>query len=375
MAELEGMATSPEALQARIAAERGQAGGETATGVAETATTETATTETQATEGVTQTQAVDWIAEFNKTFGTQYKSHEEIKPLTELPSKIKEYEEKENSYKAFVEQEKGYKSKIEELESSLNPLKHFSSPEAYIAERLRIQHPDKNPILLQEIATTDLTKLDDVKVLVKSILLEQPDLAESAVEEYLQEEYGIDKDTPREEWSNALKTKIKIKAAEKRKELAVLKSQIKTPEVLTPEQRAAKVEEAKEATKKAIAPYADKFAQYDKFARTIGDKQFEFVVPDDYKAELKSMFETFFLAGNEVNENTLTAIQDVRDGQMLLRNFDHVYRSIESDVEARVKKEYDERLGNAAPPNTATATDDGNGAERPDGMGAFLKRH
>jgi hypothetical protein len=60
---------------------------------------------------------------------------------------------------------------------------------------------------------------------------------------------------------------------------------------------------------------------------------------------------------------------------MLLRNFDHVYRSIESDVEARVKKEYDERLGNAAPPNTATATDDGNGAERPDGMGAFLKRH
>ena len=369
MAELEGMATSPEALQARIAAEQGQAGGETV--VAETATT--AATETQKAEGATQAQAVDWIAEFNKTFGTQYKSHEEIKPLTELPSKIKEYEEKENSYKTFVEQEKTYKSKIEELESSLNPLKHFSSPEAYIAEQLRIQHPDKNPILLQEIATTDLAKLDDVKVLVKSILLEQPDLAESAVEEYLQEEYGIDKDTPREEWSNALKTKIKIKAAEKRKELAVLKSQIKTPEVLTPEQRAAKVEEAKEATKKAIAPYADKFAQYDKFTRTIGDKQFEFVVPDDYKESLKPMFETFFLAGNEVNEANLTAIQDVRDGQLLLKNFDHVYRAIESDVEARVRREMDKQLGNETPPNTATATDEGSGAEKPNGFGAFLK--
>lgn len=370
---LEGIAKSPEELAARMAGDQGQVGNEAVAGAA-TATAEATTTETQA-AGVTQTQAVDWIAEFNKTFGTQYKSHEEIKPLTELPSKIKEYEEKENSYKAFVEQEKTYKNKIEELESSLNPLKYFSSPDAYIAEQLRMQHPTKNPVLLQEIATSDLSKMDDLKVLVKSILLEHPDLAESGVEEYLESEYGIDKDTPREEWSNALKTKIKIKAAEKRKELGELKKQINLPEVMTPEQREAKAAEQRDNTKKALEPYADKFAKFDKFTRTIGDKQFEFLVPDEFKAGLKPMMEAFFLAGNEINETNLEAIQRVRDGQMLLDNFDAVYRAIWSDAEAAVRKEVDALLGNNAPPNTATASDEGTGAESPHGMGAFLKKN
>jgi hypothetical protein len=142
---------------------------------------------------------------------------------------------------------------------------------------------------------------------------------------------------------------------------------------MTPEQMEAKIAEQKEATKKAIEPYAEKFAQYDKFARTIGDKQFEFVVPDEYKEGLKPMFEAFFLSGNEVNEANLNAIQEVRDGQMLLHNFDSVYRAIESDVEARIRREIDEQLGNTAPPNTATATDDGGTQEKENGMGAFLR--
>lgn len=367
--EKEGIATSPEQLAARIAAREAKASGAAPDPIitegAPAAETTTPTTPA----------GVPWIDEFNKTFGTQYKSVDEVKPLTELPNKLKEYQEKETSYKAFVEQEKGYKAKIAEYESSLNPLKYFSSPDAYIAEQLRIQHPTKNSILLQEIATSDLGKMDDLKVLVKSILLEQPDLAESDVEEYLNSEYGIDKDTPREEWSNALKTKIKIKAAEKRKELGELKKQINLPEVLTPEQREAKAAEARENTKKALEPYAEKFAQFDKFNRTVGDKQFEFVVPDDYKESLKPMFEAFFLAGNEVNENNLEAIQKVRDGQMLLENFDSVYRAIESDVEARIRKEHDIELGNTTPPNTAAASDEGLEKERTNGIGAFLRNN
>jgi hypothetical protein len=365
--EKEEIATSPEQLAARIAAREAQASGAAPEPIITEGAPAAETTPPMTPAGV------PWIDEFNKTFGTQYKSVDEVKPLTELPNKLKEYQEKETSYKAFVEQEKGYKAKIAEYESSLNPLKYFSSPDAYIAEQLRIQHPDKNPILLQEIATADLKGMDDLRILTKSVLLEQPDLAESDVEEYLASEYGIDKDTPREEWSNALKTKIKIKAAEKRKELETLKKQITLPEVLTPEQLEAKATEDREKTRKAIEPFAEKFSQFDKFQRTIGDKQFEFVVPDEYKGNLKSMFETFFLAGNEVNETNLDAIQRVRDGQMLLENFDSVYRAIESDVEARVRKEIDKQLGNETPPNTATATDAGAGAERPDGFGAFIK--
>jgi hypothetical protein len=86
------------------------------------------------------------------------------------------------------------------------------------------------------------------------------------------------------------------------------------------------------------------------------------------------MFEAFFVnGGQEVNETNLATIAELRDSLMLKRNFADIYRAIETDVEARVKKTYDERLGNAAPPNSSTSTDQGEAAQRSDGIEAFLK--
>lgn len=362
---MEGMATSPEELMARMAAEQGEGATETTAQQPE-APAEVATEEAQS-------SSTSWLQEFNKAFGTEYKEADEIKPLFELPSRVKEYEEKEESYKSFKEQEKSYKVKIEDLQSSLNPLKYFSSPDAYIAEQLRVQHPDKNPVLLHELATKDLKSMDDFDILVKSVLLEQPDLAEKDVRQYLEGELGVDPETPREELDASVRTKIKIKAAEKRKELGVLKSQISLPEVLTPEQAEQQKAEQLTKVKETIKPYADKFAQFDKFSTDVGDKKFEFVVPDEYKESLKPMFEAFFLSGNELNEQNLQTVSELRDALLLSRHLPSVYRAIETDVEARLRQETDEKLGNTTPPNTSTATDGGAEVESPHGMGAFLR--
>jgi len=360
---MEGLATSLEELSARE-----QGSGQQATGVAEEGGTQAAqgaAPEAEGTPPVTEApQSVDWLTELNKSFGTQYKSADEVKSIFELPSKVKEYETEMETLKASAENEKVYKKKIQELESSLNPLTHFSSKEAYIAEQLRKQHPDKNQSLLQDVATKDLSQMDALDVLINAVMLNNPDITKEEAQDWVYDKYVIDPDVPRDEWSAGVKSKVKIAANEARKELNTLKSSIALPEILTEEQAEQRRAEGVEKLKKQIKPLADKFAQFDKFQRQVGDNSFEFVVPDDYKAGLPTMFEEFFVKGGaEVNEESLSAISELRDSLMVYRNFDNVYRAIESDVSARIKKEYDEILGNTPPPNQATAP------EQTDGLG------
>ena len=369
---LKGMATSPEELAARK-----QGDGQNATAGAATTDDAAGTTEPLQEEGsaaATAPPAVDWLTEMNKTFGTQYKTADEIKPIFELPSKVKEYEEKVKVAEAYPEKEKSYQNRIKELESSLNPLTHFSSKEAYIAEQLRKAHPDKSQTLLQDVATKDLAKMDALDVLVNQVMLDNPDVSKEDARAHVYNEYGVDADTPEGEWSAAVKTKIKIKANEARKELNALKASVTLPEILTHEQVEQKRIEQVEALKKQIKPLQEKFAQFDKFTEKVGENEFEFAVPEDYKSQLSAMFEGFFVqGGNEINEDNLGVITELKEALMLKRNFANIYRAIETDVAARLKKEYDERLGNTQPPNGATATDFGAAPARVDGFEAFLK--
>lgn len=369
---LKGMATSPEELAARK-----QGDGQNATAGAATTDDAAGTTEPLQEEGsaaATAPPAVDWLTEMNKTFGTQYKTADEIKPIFELPSKVKEYEEKVKVAEAYPEKEKSYQNRIKELESSLNPLTHFSSKEAYIAEQLRKAHPDKSQTLLQDVATKDLAKMDALDVLVNQVMLDNPDVSKEDARAHVYNEYGVDADTPEGEWSAAVKTKIKIKANEARKELNALKASVTLPEILTHEQVEQKRIEQIEALKKQIKPLQEKFAQFDKFTEKVGENEFEFAVPEDYKSQLSAMFEGFFVqGGNEINEDNLGVITELKEALMLKRNFANIYRAIETDVAARLKKEYDERLGNTQPPNGATATDFGAAPARVDGFEAFLK--
>jgi hypothetical protein len=205
-------------------------------------------------------------------------------------------------------------------------------------------------------------------------MLDNPDVSKEDARAHVYNEYGVDADTPEGEWSAAVKTKIKIKANEARKELNALKASVTLPEILTHEQVEQKRIEQIEALKKQIKPLQEKFAQFDKFTEKVGENEFEFAVPEDYKSQLSAMFEGFFVqGGNEINEDNLGVITELKEALMLKRNFANIYRAIETDVAARLKKEYDERLGNTQPPNGATATDFGAAPARVDGFEAFLK--
>ena len=70
------------------------------------------------------------------------------------------------------------------------------------------------------------------------------------------------------------------------------------------------------------------------------------------------MFEAFFVnAGNEVNEENLAMMDELKNALLLKRHFKQIYKTIEADVSTRVKAEYDSRLNNTHPAGTQSAAE------------------
>jgi hypothetical protein len=311
-----------------------------------------------ATEPTTEQPA--FFEEINKRFSTELKSEDDFKSLLEASKQVQSYKEKEQTWSAFETEKESLTNKITELESQLNPLSYFSSPEAYKAEQLRKQMPSKDPLILQEIVMQDVNKMDSFEVLVKEKMLSTSGLKKENVEAALMKKYGIDSDTPREEWDDIAKTEIAIDAQAAREKFEELKSKVELPDVKTQEQIKAELDSLKENKIKEIAPYQNKFKSFDKFTRKIGDEQFEFDVPSDYKESLDDMFKGFFVEGNlPVNETNLETVVELRDAFFLLRNFDKIHEVIKKSAVSETVEKTDELLHNRQPQNTATRSDDG----------------
>ena len=308
---------------------------------------------------------------FNKNFSTQYKSDDEIKALLDTPKKISDYETRLKDYEDLKKSAEDRQKKIDELESLNDPLKFFSSPDAYIAEQLRILNPDKDPILLHEIATTDVSKMGDFDLLVKAMKMFIPGLPEggAGVRDVLNEKYGIDPEIDPKDWDNKIKTKIAIDAATERNRINQLKTGIKLPTVVSKEERERLAEEALAKKEQSLTPVKDQFVKFDKFQI---EGLIDYDVPAEYKEKSAELFDGMFLdAGLEMNEaNLKTAIQ-LRDSNFLYENFGKIKEVIVKEAQAALKKELDKELNNETPPNTATATDQETKEELP-GIGKLI---
>jgi len=317
-----------------------------------------------------------WLEEVNKLYKTEFKAPEEFSKHLEKAKKADEYEPK---FSEFENNEKKYKQQLQELQSSLkeiqNPLSYFSSQEAFVAEQLRKQHPDKSPYVLQEIVTRDNKTMDDVDVLIKNQMLETPDLigGENGAREYILDKYGIDPDTPNTEWTTTVRNKIKIEANAARKVWEELKKTVQVPNIATPEQKEAERVRAKEELRTKIVPLKETFSKFDKFTEEIEDgKIFDFNVPDEYKEDLGQMFETYIVdAGVEPTAENLANIEELKKALLLSKYFKQIYKTIEGDVETRMKAERDKLLGNENPSNTHSATE----IEETDEIKKFNKEH
>ncbi len=331
---------------------------------------------------------IDWLGEVNKNFKTDFKTTEDFGKHFEKAKKVDEYEPKISEYETRIKQ---YEDQVQKLDSSLkdlnNPLSYFTSQESYVAEQLKKQHPDKHPVVLQEVVTTDSRKMDDLDVLVKDALLTTPGLkgGELGAKETILFELGLDEsymDKPKEEWPISVQNRIMIKANAARKAWDELKGTVQLPKVTTPEEKEAEIVRQVEERKKQLSPLQETASKFDKFHVDIDEGEvLDFNVPDEYKQVLPDMFETYFVKGGvEPTKENLASFEELKEALLLRRNIKQIYKVIKGDVEAKEKAARDKLLGNENPTNTKTGleitneSDDMKKFNNENGLGKLLGR-
>jgi len=300
----------------------------------------------------------EFFESFNKRFSTQFKADDEVKNILDLPKKVSEYETKLKASEELAKSIENYKKRIEELEGSQDPLKYFSSPQAYVAEQLRIKYPKSNPVLLQEIAMTDVSRMDDLDVLIKDkqLFVHEPP-KEQVIKSIILKKYGIDATVPPEEWDELSVGEMKLDAAAARDKINGLKEVIQMPEVITKEQREQVERDALAQKEQAIAPLREQFRKFEKFVhKDIPD--FGFDVSSDYQSKLPDMFQAMFIDANmEPNEENYQSMVELRDALFIYQYLPKLREVWVKEGETKAKEVLDEKLHNTEPPNTTTATD------------------
>jgi hypothetical protein len=319
-----------------------------------------------------------FIENLNKDFGTTYKSRDELKEVFGLPKKITEYETKIKESENLAKSIEDYKKKIEELEKLEDPAevvkKYFSTPDAYVAEQLRIKYPNSNPSLLYEIATSNVDEMSDFDVLVKAKKLFVPKVAKGGydVEGSVMRKYALEAGSKPEDWDINAKTDMAIDVAVERDRFSELKRQIKLPEFPSKEQRAKEEADALAKREQALTPLKEQFAKYDTFKHT-GIENFIMDVPTEYKTKLPEIFDGFFGAGLEPDQENMQSAQELRDALFVLEYLPKLREIWIKEGDTIATKRFDELSHNIQPPNTTTATDQGTGEPKQPGLDQYSK--
>lgn len=312
----------------------------------------------------------EFIENFNKRYGKQYKTDDDIKGLFELSKKITEQEGRLSDYESIKKAADERQRKIEELESLNDPLKFFSSPESYVAEQLKIKYPNRDTALLHEVVTTDVDKIGDFDLLIKAEKLFNRNLPEGGryVKDVLYKRYGIDAETDLKELDGATLTQIAMDANAVREKIGALKKEVELPQVMTPEQREQAKADALAKREQALAGVRDEFTKFEKFSI----EGFEYDVPTEYKQKAADLFNGYFIdAGVEMNEENLKLALQLRDANFLYENFGKIKEVIAKQAQTASQAKVDEELHNETPPNTATRTDQVQD-EQPQGIGKLV---
>jgi len=358
---LEGFNTTPPPeLQAMMDAEKN----------IETQTTEprageptpASVTEPQATEtgqvAEIKAEPDTFIETFNKRYGTAYKADDDIKGLFDLPKKVTEYEGKVKEFDATKSQAESYKKELEDLKNQ-GYSEFLSKPliqKAYVAQQLLEKYPDKDPFMMQEIAMSEVDKMDDLEVVAKERKIRYPGVKLENQKAIILNELGIDPATTPEEWDSLAKDKLTMMAGDARLRIKELTNGVEIPKYQTKEEREKLLADALQRKIELTTPIKERFCQFNEFVNKKGDFRFE--VPNEYKEKIPDLFQGMFIdAGLEVNEENLTIAEKIKRSNFLDEYFDQMMDIRIKEAQAIVQARVDAELNNTVEPKTQTATD------------------
>lgn len=317
------------------------------------------------------------VESFNKFFETDYQSEDDIKGIFEKASKVSDYDEKVQKLTEYETSLKDKESMIAELKESIDPMSYFPSEEAFKASMLKIQFPDKDPVIIEKMIKTDLSKSDNFQVLIDEKLMENPGLEgdRTRAANLLKKQYGIDPDDNPEEWDSVTKDQLMVDANAAKKRFSELTDKIELPAVLTPEEKKAEKEKAMAELKESWKEPINRIAQYEKEAikDDKGETILEFDVPKDFKDTISQYAEAMALNGEfPVNEDTLNFMESDIRKNMVYQNLPKILEVYRNKLESSWQEQKDKEEGNTEPPNTQTAPSEPTAGKKPSGMQQFL---
>ena len=297
------------------------------------------------------------ISDFNAFFGTPYKEESELKDVlkraTEYGDIQKKYTDAETARKALEDKNK-------ELEASLDPMKYFSSPDAYIAEQIKKQMGDVDPSVVTKLLSHEKTKMANFDLLVYDWLMQNPDTigGVEGAKKVLAKKYDVDLSDSTEEWDPVAQNMMMADARAVERKIAKLKSEVKLPEPLSPEAIAARRAEAVEKAKATWAPYVGDIANFDKLVVPGDDGKplLEMEVPKAFRDTLPEYIQGVIeQTGLEPTPDNLKEIVDYRNRTFV---YDHLPKILEvhgNNIRSEVEAKYAALLNNTTPPNSAAA--------------------
>jgi hypothetical protein len=362
----EGQETKPDAnpegeSQEQPKAEEQEAAQETPPEEGTAETEQEAAEESQTTEGEEKKETPTFDLEsFNKFFDKSFEKEDELRSLFEKAEKVTDYDEKVSKISEYESHLQERDERIKELEESLDPLSYFSSPESYKAEMIKKQMPDKDPVLIEKVIKSDLSKETDFDVLVDEFLMDNPGFSgdRTRAANVLMKRHGIDPEDNPEEWDAVTKDELMVDANKARNRFRELADKVELPQAVSPEERAAQKEQALTELKESWKEPIERIAQYDKEVITDdeGNKLFEFTVPDDFKSSIKDYAEGLVTSGEApANKETLAFLEDTIRKEMIYQNLPKILKVYKSDLESQWQEQKDKEEGNTTPPNKQTA--------------------
>jgi hypothetical protein len=297
------------------------------------------------------------INSFNTFFGTSLKEESELKDVlkraTEHGDIAKKYEETEKSRKVLEE-------KAKTLEAGQDVMKYFSSPDAYIAEQIRMQRPDLDPGVVTKLLRHDKEKLADLDLLAHNMLYKNPRIIGGleGAKRAIAKKYDVDLQSPENEWDETSRNMMMMDAGAAEQEIVKLKSEIKLPQIKSPEAVAAEQAEAVQRVKSQWAPYVNDIAGFDKLVVPADDgtTMLEMEVPKGFRDTLPEYINGVIeQMGLEPNPENLKEIVDYRNRTFVYDYLPKILEVYGNNIRSEIEKKYAALLNNTTPPNTTVA--------------------
>ena len=308
-------------------------------------------------EPVVPSASVFDINNFNTLFETSIKEEAELrealKRANEFEGVSKKYQELESGYKTLAEKNK-------ELSAAVDPLKHFSSKDAYIAEQIRIRRPDLDPSVVSTLISSDTSKLADFDLLAQEALMQNPKIIGGleGARELVAKRYDVDLEESPEKWERVARNMMMDARIAAEQRIAQVKSDVPLPKSYTPEEAAAIRAEQVQKVKSSWAPYVNEMSGFDKLTvpGEAGATILEMEVPKAFRDSLPDMINSVIeKTGIEPTPENIKNIIDHRNRDFVYAYLPKILEVHGNNIRSQIEKEYAEKFGNTLPPNNAIA--------------------